>query len=119
MNQFEAADEIASAIPESKGDMADIIKTRNAYAVIKVFTRHIRHFVETDDQPVYEKSVKLLGKIYRKGDAMLRSAVENIFLFSLDSIVSSCLPNRKKLYLSKLPSDLYTVYVRQIYRSGI
>lgn len=119
MNQFEAVDEIVTIIPESRGDMAEVMKAHNAYAIIKVFTKHIRYLVETNNQIVYEKSVKLLDKIYQKGDNMLQSAVENVFLFSLDSIISSCVLNQRKVFMSKLPSNLYTIYVRQIYRSGI
>jgi len=119
MNQYEVADEIAAEIPEVKPEISKIINLRNPFALVRIITRHTRKMVEQHNDAMIEKCMKLIDKIYTKGDIMIKNAIENIFIFSLDSIVFSCKANERKQVLSKVPIGLYTAYIKQIYKSGM
>lgn len=119
MNQYEMADEIATEIPEVKTEIARIINLKNPFALIRIITRHTRKMVEQHNELMTEKCMKLIDKIYTKGDLIIKNAIENVFIFSLDSITTSCTSTERKQILSKVPVGLYNAYVNQVYRSGI
>lgn len=119
MNQYEAADEIATIIPEAKCEIITVGNMKNAYTIIKIFTKYIRSSVEANNQLLIEKSLRLMERIHDKGDAFLRNAVENVFVFSWDSVTASCNALQRKMLVSKMPLGLYTAYINQVYKSGI
>ncbi|RQO29871.1 hypothetical protein DBR32_14940 [Taibaiella sp. KBW10] len=119
MNQYEVADEIATALPEVKAEVSKIIYLKNPFALIRVVTRHTQKMVEQHNELRIDQCLKLIDRIYAKGDLLVRNAIENIFIFSLDHIVASCNSRDKDRLLAKIPLKLHTAYVNQVYRSGI
>lgn len=119
MNQYEVADEIATEIPDIKTEISRVINLKNPFALIRIITRHTRKMVEQHNELMTEKCMKLIDKIYTKGDIIIKHAIENVFIFSLDSIVFSCTITERKHVFSKVPITLYTAYVKQVYKSGI
>jgi len=57
-------------------------------------------------------------KIYRSGNAAVKNAVENIFIFAFSSILPHCNQVEWRLVQSCMPADLYAVYVRQVTKAG-
>jgi len=119
MNKYEAADEIATLIPAAQDEIFKAVAIKHPYLLIGVFTVHIQRLIEAHNQAMVERCFRIMEKIHYKGDNLLKVAVENIFVFSLDRIVASCNASEKKLLMSKIPIGLYTAYVNQIYKSGI
>lgn len=119
MNQYEVADQIASEIPEVKTEISRIINLKNPFALVRIITRHTRKMVDQHNELMIEKCMKLIDKIYTKGDIVIKNAIENVFIFSLDNIVFSCTTTERKQVLSKVPAGLYTAYVKQVYKSGM
>jgi hypothetical protein len=89
----------------------------NIYKDMQHFTDYT---VETIDQHNYtlaKKCFRLAEKLYLQGDTTVKNAVENIFVFSFSSIISSV--NSEKLILkSFIPTILYTLYTKQINQGG-
>lgn len=119
MNHTEAISEIIKVVPESKEEFKEVYKTKNSFMVINVFTRQIRNLIGSQETKILIKSFNKMNDLYRKGDSALRNAVENVFIYSLDSLTFSCNENYKKLIFSKIPIGLHQVYLRQVYKSGI
>ena len=119
MNHYEIADEIATEIPEVKTEISRAMNLKNPFAIIRIITRHTRKMVEQHNDLMTEKCMKVLDKIYTKGDIMIKHAIENVFIFSLDSIVFSCTSSEIKQVLRKVPIGLYTAYIKQVYKSGM
>lgn len=119
MNQYEAVDKIIQVIPDAKNEMLDALSLRSPYKIIRVFAAEIKHLIEDNNYTVLGKSLDLMDKIYQRGDMMLKNAVENIFIFSLDSFTCSYTGAKRDLIFAKLPVGLYTAYINQIYKSGI
>lgn len=118
MNQIEAAEIIASEIPETQNEINKLI-LKNPFAIIRVITAHIRKMVEQHNEKMIEKSLTVMDKIYRKGDLHLKNAVETEFIFSLSNIINTSNPSEKKLIRAKIPAALHKAYTHQIYKSGL
>lgn len=119
MNQIEAAEIIASEIPETQTEINKLISLKNPFAIIRVITAHIRKMVEQHNEKMIEKSLTVMDKIYRKGDLHLKNAVETEFIFSLSNIINTSNTSEKKLIRAKIPAALHKAYTHQIYKSGI
>jgi len=119
MNQLEAAREITTVLPETAAELSGAQTLKSPFALIRVITSHTRKMVVQHNELMIEKCLKLVDRIYRKGDLAIKNAIENVFIFSLDNILFSCTAAERNRVFSKIPINLYTGYVKQIYKSGI
>lgn len=87
--------------------------------VINVFTRQIRNLIKKGETVILIRSFDKMNELYQKGDQALKNAVENVFIYSLDSLTFSCEKTYKNLIFSKIPTSLHQLYLRQIYKSGL
>ncbi len=119
MNQIAVGEEIATTIPGLKKEISRAISSKNSYALIRVLTKYCQKMVEQHQEETVEKCFRLVGLCYSKGDTVVKNAIENVFVFSLDSILFSCSSTERKKILSQIPTGLYKAYLKQIYSSGI
>ncbi|WP_118974853.1 DUF7674 family protein [Taibaiella koreensis] len=119
MNHFEAADLIAAEIPEVRKEIAAVITRKNPFQLITIFTRHTRHLIDEHNLFMVSKCMKLMDRLYYKGDQLVRTAIENIFVYRLGSMVATCDVHERQHIMACVPGSLYSIYVRQFYRSGI
>jgi len=119
MNHTEAIQEIIQVVPESKAEFEEVYKTKNSFMVINVFTRQIRNLIRKGETTILIKSFDKMNELYQKGDQALKNAVENVFVYSLDSLTFSCDNNYKNLIFSKIPTGLHQAYLCQVYKSGL
>ena len=119
MNQYEAADEILTVSPSAQTEIAGAIAANNAFEIIRGFTAHIKKLVAIGNLPLVYRCLRVMDKIYTRGNIRLKNAVENVFVFSLESITAVCTSTEKRKIMSQMPISLFTVYINQIYKSGI
>ncbi|RYD99522.1 MAG: hypothetical protein EOP54_03825 [Sphingobacteriales bacterium] len=119
MNQNEAAAAISTAIPEVTEAITKDGAFKNPFALIHIITQHTRKMVVQHNELMTEKCLKLVDRIYTKGDLAIKNAIENVFIFSLDNILFSCSAAERNRVFSKVPINLYTSYINQVYKSGI
>jgi len=81
---------------------------------MQVLTDYTKRMALSHDFKMVEKCMTLVEKIYRKGTALVRNAVENVFIFSFSSMMPTCNPVEWRLVQSCMPSDLYLIYVKQV-----
>src|ERR1700761_1708532 len=62
--------------------------------------------------------MNLVQQIYNTGNAAAKNAVENIFIFAFSSILPHCNQVEWRLVQSCMPTELYTLYVRQVTKAG-
>lgn len=65
------------------------------------------------------KSIGKMNKLYSKGDLALKNAIENVFVYSLDSLTFCSEPRYKDLIFAKMSPGLQNNYLRQVYKSRI
>ena len=119
MNHTEAIQEIIKVAPESEEEFKEIYKTRNSFMVINVFTRQIRNLIKKGETKILLRSLDKMNELYQRGDSALKNAVENVFVYSLDSLTFSCKPSYKDLIFSRIPTGLHQIYLSQVYKSGL
>lgn len=119
MNHTDAVREIIKLIPESQEEFKDSYKTKTPFMVISVFTKQIKKLIKDHDQKILMKSIIKMNLLYSKGDQALKNAIENIFVYSLDSLTFCCEPSYKDLIFAKMSPTLQNNYLRQVYKSGI
>ncbi|MBD3904060.1 hypothetical protein NAL32_05575 [Chryseobacterium sp. Ch-15] len=119
MNHTDAVREIVKIIPESQEEFKESYKTKTPFMVISVFTKQIKKLIKNNDQKILMKSITKMNLLYNKGDQALKNAIENIFIYSLDSLTFCCEPGYKDLIFAKMSPSLQNNYLRQVYKSGI
>lgn len=119
MNHTDAVREIVKVIPESQEEFEEPYKTKTPFMVISVFTKQIKKLIKNHDQKILMKSITKMNLFYSKGDQALKNAIENIFVYSLDSLTFCCEPSYKDLIFAKMSPSLQNNYLRQVYKSGI
>jgi hypothetical protein len=87
------------------------------FSAIQELTDQAKHLALQHDFAGLKNCMKRVQKIYRSGNASVKNAVENIFIFAFSSILPHCNQVEWRLVQSCMPTELYTIYVRQVVRS--
>jgi len=119
MNHTDAIAEIMEVIPQFQEEFKEKYRTNNSFMVISTFTKQIKTLVKENNQKLLKNSIEKMNQLYEKGDTALKNAIENIFIFSLDSLTFSCDTNCRKLVFEGISTSLRKKYFSQVYKSGI
>jgi hypothetical protein len=65
-----------------------------------------------------KRCFEIAENIYSKGDKAVRDTIENVFIYSLPSLLNLCNEDEER-EIEKLIPSLHTAYVQQVFRSGI
>lgn len=119
MNQNKLLSELNATLPELESEISEITNNKTPISLMRSFNRYTQKMVEQHNDLMIEKCVKLIGEIYSKGDIILKNAVADVFIFSLDRILNSCNFYERKNFLNTLPKSLHALYLKQVYSSAI
>ena len=114
INQYDAFGYMADQLPQIKNDLRLRGNEGDIYRSMQVLTDYTKRMALSHDFKMVERCMTLVDKIYRKGTALVRNAVENVFIFSFSSMMSTCNPVEWRLVQSYMPSELYLIYVKQV-----
>lgn len=106
---------IAKEIPTSKDEIFEMADKNETTKLVSILTKHIKIAASNGNKIVVNNGLKVMDKIYQKGNQLFQSAVENIFIFSCDQFLG----NQKGFLLSSFPKGLQKAYLRQVYHSGL
>ncbi|QIH33301.1 MULTISPECIES: DUF7674 family protein [Sphingobacterium] len=118
MNIKQAQEIIVSVIPSVQTEILRPENVGNPLTIIRILTAYIEKMIAQACEDELGKALHLMEYMHEKGEWRLQNAVENIFVFSLDSILNACPESRRGQVTGKIPIGIYTAYVNQIYRSG-
>ncbi len=118
MNYLQAVQEITELFPEFETELNET-KNPNSYSVIRTFTERIKNMIRQNDSNLLFKSLQKIDKMYLHGDTLLKNAIENTFIYSLDNFTAFCSKEYRQMIFSHISSDLKNSYSRQIYSHGI
>ena len=114
IHEFEVPAYITGTLPQLKSEFTPGC---HVYDSIQVLTDYTKRMALEHDFKEVRSCMSLIEKIYEKGDALVRNAVENIFVFSFSSMRLLCNIVEWRMVQSIMPSSLYTLYMRQVLRS--
>jgi hypothetical protein len=108
---------IASKLPQIKYDLPRDGGQNSVYKSIQVLTDYTQRMALEHNFKMVQQCMTLVEKLYDKGNALVKNAIENVFVFSFSTIMSRCNAVEWRIVQSYMPSDLYTLYVRQVLKS--
>ncbi|MET3035717.1 hypothetical protein ABXT08_06430 [Chryseobacterium sp. NRRL B-14859] len=118
MNYLQAVQEIKELVPDFETGLKED-KNQNPYVVIRTFTECIKNMIRQNDSNLLFKSLQKMDSLYSGGDATLKNAIENIFIYSLDNVTAFCSKEYRNMIFSHISANLRNTYSRQIYSHGI
>jgi len=89
----------------------------NIYKDLQRFADYTKNAVGQHNYALAKRCFRLAEKLYANGDAIVKNAVENIFVYSFSSIIPPDGLDRIILK-SYIPVTLYALYVKQINQGG-
>jgi hypothetical protein len=119
MNQYEVSAEIADEIPEIQTEIVRPPVFGSVYMSIKVLTIYTGKMLQDHQLRQVERCMKLADKIYNKGNKLVKSAVENVFIFSFSNLQCTCTRREWQEVQTKMPVTLFSLYIQQIMKPGI
>lgn len=108
----EAAEKMICIIPAMEREIHQAAD-KNTFELIQVFTYRIKKMIAENTSA---HALELMDELYCNGDQQLKLAIENIFIFSLETMASL---SQDTGFWTHLPSNLYHAYVNQVCRSNI
>lgn len=123
INQHEVPAFITDRLPEISSDMKQALCAGNTQAIpvyksIQVLADFTRRMAVEHNFSMVKKCMKLVDRIYEKGNQAVQLAVENVFVFSFSSLIGSCNLLECRIMQSYMPVRLYTLYVQQVLKSN-
>jgi hypothetical protein len=119
MTTYEVPAIIEDELPAIKDQLQDKSIIGNVNKAMLVLVSYTKKMMRLHDLPAVAKCMSLADKIYNKGNDVVKNAVENVFIYAFSGMRSSCNKVEWKVIQAKMPITLYSIYVKQIYRSGI
>ena len=117
LNQLEIPAFIAGQLPQISRDLNSNGATPTIYQSIQVLTDYTKRMALSHDFKMVAKCMAIVAKLYRKGNALVRNAIENIFVYSFSSMMSTCNTVEWRITQSYMPTELYAVFIEQVLRS--
>lgn len=118
MNYLQATQEITVAIPEICNDLKPT-QIQNSYHIIGFLTDKMKTLIRQNNTNCLFKCMGKMNELYHDGDEMIKNAIENSFIYSLDNCTAFCDQEYRNLIFSHLSPTLQKVYARQIYSHNI
>jgi len=119
MNTYEVPAMLEDEIPAIGEELRRECPAGNIHAAIQTLVKYTRKMISLHDLSAVNKCMTLADKLYIKGNSLVKNAVENVFVYSFSGLRSACGLTEWKLIQAKMPVALHSLYVKQIYRSGI
>ncbi len=116
INQLEIPMYLEEALPEMPYELTDT-KQRTAYDLLGALASFTCKNIKDQNYKTVKRAFQLADKLYTKGNGVVKSAVENVFVYSFTRMFSTY-PNEKKALLAILPMTLYTIYLSQACHKG-
>ncbi len=117
LSPYEIPALIAGKLPRTKNDLSRNGAHTSVYQSGQVLTVYTWRMALEHNFKMVQQCMSLAEKIYEKGNALVKNAIENVFIFSFSTIMSRCNAVEWRIVQSYMPSDLYTLYVRQVMKS--
>ncbi|SMP34460.1 DUF7674 family protein [Chryseobacterium profundimaris] len=118
MNYLQATQEITVSIPEICNDLKET-RIQNSYHIIGFLTDKMKTMIRQNNTSCLFRCLEKMNELYKYGDTMIKGAIENSFVYSLDSCTVFCAKEYRDLIFSHLSPALQKVYARQIYSHSI
>jgi hypothetical protein len=116
LNQFELPTFIAGQLPQMGRDLCRPGTPMTAYQSVQALTDYTKRMALQHDFKMVGKCMGVVGKLYEKGNGLVRNAVENVFIYAFSSMMCSCNIVEWRVIQSYMTPALYLEYIKQVQR---
>ena len=117
LNQTQIPAYIAGELPQISRDLNGNGAALTAWQSIQVLTDYTKRMALEHDFKMVGQCMRLIDKLYRHGNALVRAAIENVFVFSFSSMLYNCNIVEWRIVQSYMPAELYAVFIEQLLKS--
>lgn len=119
MNQFEVIACLADKLPGIKPALKNSFDTLNVLKSIQCLVIYTKEKLIQHDMVAVKKCLAVAEYIYSRGNTQVKNAVENIFVYSVPTLLNIGSEEERKQLQSYMPLHLYTAYVQQVLKPAI
>ncbi|MBZ4191225.1 DUF7674 family protein [Niabella beijingensis] len=119
MNQYEIPAIIEDELPAICHELETTRKFGDAIQIMQILSAFASRMLSMHQLPVVIKCMRMVEKIYEKGDTLVKNAIENVFVLSFSGMRNKCDTMEWNLLSAKMPITLYSLYIQQHYKPGI
>lgn len=116
INQLEVPMFLEEAVPNIKSDICDGHCNR-AYDLMSSLSAYTCQNITAHDFKTVKRCFQVAEKLYDKGNAVVKNAVQNVFVYSFTNIFQKYPVERQRL-MAIMPISLYSLYIAQINHCG-
>ena len=117
IQQQELPEFIELSIPELSGQCKRA-KCRNAYDIAKQMIKYTNKSIVESNVDAAKKCLILAEQLYKKGNAVIKNSIENVFVYSLTHTFFHEEIKKEKI-MAILPASLYELYKKQVIYSHL
>ncbi len=117
INQLEVPMYVEEALPEMAADLLKAGNKNTPYEIMNSLTTFTNRNIQEHNYTTVKRCFVVADKLYSKGNGAVKNAVENVFMFSLTSMLMCNAVDKKKV-LAIIPVTLYSLYMSQLYHGG-
>ena len=115
LNQFEIPAFIAGQLPQMGPDLCRNGKPLDVYQSVQALTDYTKRMALQHNFKMVGKCMQVVGKLYEKGNNLVRNAVENVFVYAFSSMMCSCSNLVEwRIIQSYMTPALYAEYIKQV-----
>lgn len=119
MNPFQVASVIESELPDVCEELEHTSAFGDALQVMQVMVNYSKKMLLIHDLAKVLKCMRLVGKLYDRGNKTVKAAIESVYVFSFEGMQSVCNKIDWNIVRAKMPITLYTLYIKQLYSRAI
>ena len=108
---------IAGELPQISRDLNRNGAQPSPWQSIQVLTDYTKRMALEHDFKMVGQCMRLMAKLYQKGNALVGTAIENVFIFSFSSMLYNCNIVEWRIVQSYMPAELYAVFIQQVLKS--
>jgi hypothetical protein len=114
-------EELPSFIEKSIPELSGVIKKnkcKNAYDVVRQMLTYTTSQVVKHNLDAAKKCLLLAAQLYKKGNAHVKNAIENVYVYSFSHAFFHDEEKRKQM-MEIIPLPLYELYKKQVINSHL
>lgn len=119
INQYEVPALLEDEFPALSADLKQINPFGSIYKTISLLTNYTKTMVQLHRFDHVKHCMQLAERLYERGNALVRNAVENVFVYAFSSMRTSCERGEWVTLQAEMPLTLHSLYVKQVLKTGI
>lgn len=116
-SQANFCNEIERIIPSLHDPLHTPECEKSIYRQVDVLSQYVAETVCGNRIGSTKQALRLIDSLYEDGNAAIRGAIENVFVFSISGTLARLGNNRERL-LRLIPLTLFTIYMNQVLHKG-